>query len=193
MVERRVLSEKGKHSNLREKNTIARSSGIDTGKGASSVQPHYPVFGMDVSPSLARRGAARLAGGKMSVDLPDGWTGVYVPANNNFQITAPDKTTHIAVQVVDNKGGLSTQEFAQALVKELNGAELEKISDNYYYFYANPQGVDMTVVVRNAGSKTLVYIEVGDPSKFAEDIKKIHNSFKSANPEEQAVLKLMKE
>ena len=137
--------------------------------------------------------AAKLTGGTMSVDLPARWTGVYHPADNNFLITAPDEICFIFVRVVDNKGGKSIQEWSQTFANVLNGTEPKKISDNYYYFFANVDGVDMTVDVRTAGSKILAYAEFGDPTNFAEDIKKIKKSFKSTNKKEQAVLNLLKE
>ena len=136
--------------------------------------------------------ADELKGGAMSVDIPDQWSGVYEPGNKQFQITAPDESYFLAVQVVDN-GGKSAQEFAQLMTKELNGTEPKKMGNEHYSISANVAGMDTDVAIRNAGPKTLVYMEIGDPQKFVKDVKKINESLKSSSLEEQAAFDLLKQ
>ena len=136
--------------------------------------------------------ADELKGGTMSVDIPGQWSGVYEPVNKQFQITAPDESYFLAVQVVNNNGK-SAQEFAQLMTKELNGTKPKKMGGEHYSISANVSGMDTDVAIRNAGPKTLVYMEIGDPQKFAKDIKKINKSLKSSDPEEQAAFDLLKE
>ena len=101
--------------------------------------------------------AAKVESDRLSVDVPDGWTGGV--EGSSISIVAADNSAAIVV-ALDSLGGSSMEDAVKAAAHQLKGGEITKDEDDVYSFdFTNEQGVP-THVIMSGGDGDFIMMSI---------------------------------
>ena len=135
--------------------------------------------------------AETFTGGSVTTEVPSGWTTMYNEPTKQAIVASPKEECVASIQVIPTDGK-DAKQLAEMLSGQLKGSTPEALDNGGYFFTADAGGVPMGITVVTSDNKALVFMEIGETSKYPDELKAIRASLHSDAADEQKMLETLK-
>ena len=109
---------------------------------------------------------------RFSIDVPAGWRVNEDKENYTTSFVAPDESAALTVAIIENEG-MSLEEYAQGIQKELKGKNLQESGGGYMFSFTTADGVDAIGIMSGDDNMVMLMTVIGEHDDFDEMVNSL--------------------